>query len=215
LDRFKSFSLLYIDDDDELRFEASSVFKKLFGNYFEATNGLEALNILQSNHIDVVIADIKMPKMNGLEFSKKARSLGYTLPIILATAYDDKELLKEALKLSIANYIQKPFSIDELFDVLQKSLRINSRVKLANGIYYDIKNAKLTRDNIDIPLTPQEQILLIILYKNKPNIVGYEVLEYSLAKDDYTSKEALRVAINSLRIWVFQTDKIEYYSLRE
>jgi DNA-binding response OmpR family regulator len=41
--------------------------------------------------------------------------------------------------------------------------------------------------------------LLNILFKNKPNIVGYEVLEYSLAKDDYTSKEALRVAINSLR----------------
>ena len=152
MDRFKSFSLLYIDDDDELRFEASSVFKKLFGNYSEATNGLEALNILQSNHIDIVIADIKMPKMNGLEFSKKARSLDYTLPIILATAYDDKELLKEALKLSIANYIQKPFSIDELFNVLQKSLRINSGVKLANGIYYDIKKMQNLQEIISIYL---------------------------------------------------------------
>jgi DNA-binding response OmpR family regulator len=199
LQLFKNFTLLYVEDDTNLAKEASLVFEAIFKNYFYAKDGLKAIEIAKNNTIDIIITDIKMPKMNGLEFLKRLRNIQIDTPVILATAYDDKDLLKEALKLSVTNYIEKPYSIDELLSVLTQSLNLTKTVEISQNIYFDMKTTKLYVNSNEVILTPQEKILLTLLCKNRPNIVTYEVLEYALNDDGYTSKEALRVAMSSLR----------------
>jgi DNA-binding winged helix-turn-helix (wHTH) protein len=88
----------------------------------------------------------------------------------------------------------------ELYDILKKTLGLDSKVKINDTLYYDRQNGTLIKNNQEeISLTPQEWALLDILYNSKPNVIGYEALEYALGSDGYMSKEALRVAINALR----------------
>jgi len=84
----------------------------------QALNGLEALDLLQNNLIDILITDIKMPEMNGLELIRQAKKNYPQLMCIIISSYDEFEYTKEAVKLKIENYLLKPIDPDELISTL-------------------------------------------------------------------------------------------------
>lgn len=87
----------------------------------EATNGYEALNLLKKEHFDVVITDIKMPKMNGLELIKEVNEKFEVKPkFIIISGYNEFEFAKTALKYNVTNYILKPIDENELIETLSK-----------------------------------------------------------------------------------------------
>lgn len=84
----------------------------------QALNGLDALEILQNNPIDILITDIRMPEMNGLELIRQAKKNHPQLMCIIISSYDEFEYMKEAVKLKIENYLLKPIDPDELISTL-------------------------------------------------------------------------------------------------
>ena len=87
----------------------------------EATNGNQALDHLgKIETIDIVITDYAMPEMNGIELLQKIRETNKTVPVILMTAYGDKELVIEAMNYRCNGFIDKPFEIDELLGIINK-----------------------------------------------------------------------------------------------
>jgi DNA-binding NtrC family response regulator len=87
----------------------------------EAMNGIQALDHLGKNvTIDIVLTDYAMPEMNGIELLQKIRETDNTLPVVIMTAYGDKDLVSEALHYRCSGFIDKPFNIEELLDVINK-----------------------------------------------------------------------------------------------
>ncbi len=116
-------NVLYVEDDkfiqEELEFFLSGKVKKLF----IASNGEEGLEAYKNNQIDLIITDIQMPKMNGLEMSYAIREINKDAKIIITTAFNDTEYLMEAIKLNLGNYLTKPLDLNYLIEIMIESAK--------------------------------------------------------------------------------------------
>jgi len=119
------FSLLIVDDEAIVRTGIKNLidFESLnISNVLEAVNGLQALEIVKSNEIDIVLADINMPKMNGLDFAKNAKEFDKNILIALVTGYDYFDYAVSALRYGVDEYILKPVSKKDIEKVLKKMI---------------------------------------------------------------------------------------------
>lgn len=132
------FSLLIVDDEPIVRNGIKNLidFSELnIGTVLEAQNGLQALNLVKSNDIDIVLADINMPKMNGLDFAKNAKAHNKDILITLVTGYDYFDYAVSALRYGVDEYLLKPVSkkdiekvITQMIDKLKES-KLKSELK--------------------------------------------------------------------------------------
>ncbi len=118
----KDVNILLVDDDHSLRNMLSFVLGKEGYQVEEAQSGLDALKKLKSRKYDLVISDIRMPDLNGIELLKKIKTHDPELPVIMITAYAATNDAIEAMKLGAEDYVTKPFNLDELKIVINKSL---------------------------------------------------------------------------------------------
>lgn len=127
-EEMKNATILIIEDEDEVRSIICEIFNTLVKNTLSASNGEEALAILESgNQVDCVISDINMPKMNGIEFIKKVRELKFMLPIVFLTAYDSEDFMQSALKYGAFDFINKPFDTVNLIDVVSQAVQFEKK----------------------------------------------------------------------------------------
>ena len=111
--------VLYVEDDDFIREELVDILSFDVKEIIVAKNGEEGLDKFKKYKPDIVISDVKMPKMNGLEMSKEIKNLSPATPIILTTAFSDSEKLLEAINIGIDRYILKPVDIDKLYKAIE------------------------------------------------------------------------------------------------
>jgi len=116
----KELNILCVDDDENIIQSYINLFRNLFNEVYVSTNPIEAIEIFKKNNIDLIITDYLMPQMNGIEFSKEIRKIDPQIPIILITAFNEYNILKEALENNITYFLTKPFSIKILLNVLDK-----------------------------------------------------------------------------------------------
>lgn len=109
-------NILYLEDDIIVRDSVQRMLELLVSNVFVATNGLEALEVMHDNSkkIDIIVSDIKMPKMDGLEFLEQLKSEHTIIPVILVTAFNDFKYLIKAIELKVDKFIQKPVNMKRL-----------------------------------------------------------------------------------------------------
>lgn len=112
----KNISVLLVEDDVNILNALYVAMKPLFKEVFTATNGEEALSIYNNNHIDVVITDMNMPKVNGAELIDTIRSQDISVPIVITTGYQGFECTYESM-FNIFVY-SKPVNIRELYQVI-------------------------------------------------------------------------------------------------
>jgi len=113
--------LLVIDDEANMRHMLSTVLKKANYAVDTASNGYEGLQLIQGGHYDFVLCDIKMPKMDGMEFLESSRGKIGTTTVIMMSAYGSIDTAIEAMKLGAYDYISKPFKTDEVYLTLKKA----------------------------------------------------------------------------------------------
>lgn len=117
-------TILIADDESSVRYS----FKKLLKDYdyqvIEAANGLEALSVFNLQQPDLVVLDIEMPGMTGLEAIKRIKAADPQVPVIIMTAFGTTERVIEAMKNGAFDYLEKPFDIDKLKSVIQEALKI-------------------------------------------------------------------------------------------
>ena len=97
--------------------------RKLPVEVYHASDGEEAFSILCGEKMDLLISDVKMPRLNGLELCRKAREMDPDLVIILQSAYDDFEFMRAAIQVHVDDYMLKPVSIEEFDKVIDQALR--------------------------------------------------------------------------------------------
>ncbi len=150
------FRLLVVEDEEMIRNKIiyNTNWKEYgFVEVFQASNGIEALEIVRKNNIDIVVTDIQMPEMNGIELIREIKSLNRGIKCIIITAYAEFEYAKESIKLNVNDYILKPFKSKDLLEIVKKlSEEIlrdrNERVEVENLRRQLRENKKALREKL-------------------------------------------------------------------
>jgi len=198
------YKLLYVEDNSTTRFFTSMFLQPYFKTIIEAKSGREALTLYMSEKPDIIITDIEMPELNGLELCREIRKDNLQLPILITTAYTSVEYLLEAVELNLVKYLSKPLDEEKISKALElcfERIELNtpSIVQLDRELFFDMFNQTLIKENRIIPISSSETLLLEILIKNSQRIVVYEEIENFIWRDTYMSKDALRSLVKKLR----------------
>ncbi len=118
LEVLRSISLLYVEDDAATREELAMILEPWLGKLHVASDGQAGLALFSQKLPDIVVTDIQMPKINGLEMSGKIRELVPGQPIVVVSAYNDVEYLFKAIELGIDQYVTKPVNVELLLKKL-------------------------------------------------------------------------------------------------
>ncbi|MFV0562347.1 response regulator transcription factor [Malaciobacter mytili] len=122
-DKLKELTILYVEDDSVIRENLISYFKHIFKKTIVAIDGQDGLAKFKTNHkkIDVVITDINMPYLNGIDMIKQIKNINPKIACIITTAYSDKQYLLDSVDFGVNHYILKPFKLDILLKEVEKS----------------------------------------------------------------------------------------------
>lgn len=134
------YQILFVEDDADILFLISRYKIWRQGQYRiagTASNGREALDRMAAFHYDILITDIRMPVMDGLELCRRVRELGYNTVIILASTYSDFAYAKEGMRLGAVEYIEKPYTVEKL----AVALNIAGRMMDGNALEEEIYNS--------------------------------------------------------------------------
>jgi YesN/AraC family two-component response regulator len=118
----KDSSILYAEDNDALREQASALLKKFFNNVYTAADGKEALELFKKHHPPILLSDIKMPHIDGMELAKAIHTTHPETKIIIMSAFDSHENLIRSIESGVYRFLKKPVNIKELSKVLYEAL---------------------------------------------------------------------------------------------
>lgn len=150
-------NILVVDDDKNIRNLLYTVLKKENYNVLLASNGIEALNILEESQVDIAIIDIMMPKLNGIELTSKIKEL-LDIPILILTAKGEITDKIQAFNTGSDDYLVKPFDITELIlrvnALLKRYMKVSNKVITLKEMVLDYNKCTLLLNGseIDIPL---------------------------------------------------------------
>jgi response regulator RpfG family c-di-GMP phosphodiesterase len=122
-DLLRNLSLLYVEDDDDIRGQMAKFLARRVKKLDVAKDGGEGLAAFQAGHHDVVVTDIKMPGMDGLEMAARIRSDYRDVPIIVITAFSERDYLMRSIELGIDRYVTKPIDPDALVEAIYAGSR--------------------------------------------------------------------------------------------
>lgn len=124
LDALSKLTILYAEDDNDTANLTSLILEDYVERLLIAKNGQEALNLFKLHKVDLVITDILMPKMNGIELIDAIRtsSTHPNVPVIITTAHTETKYLLDAIRLRVDGYILKPINVEELLHALDKAI---------------------------------------------------------------------------------------------
>lgn len=207
-------NVILVVDDDEMNLNIAKMIleKKMPCRVITATSGVQALEILSRQFVSLVLLDVLMPEMDGLETLEQIRAdeKFEDLPVIMLTATVDKDVIKKSIHLGVTEYIKKPFLPKELLERVSKKLAENSR-RLESVLIIDGDEVKLNRlqeimeENFTYRITAATSITdaLKILAENNIGIViasakmnfidGFKILDF-MANDEKFSNVPLVIS---------------------
>ncbi len=118
--RAKNLTVLYVEDENDTRTQISQVLQLFFKEVFVGSNGVEALKLYKQTEIDLVMTDLTMPQMDGLEMVKEIRKINHNQHIIILTAHNSSNNLMETIDLQLDGFLLKPMKMDKMLDLLLK-----------------------------------------------------------------------------------------------
>jgi two-component system, OmpR family, response regulator len=202
-------SILIVEDEEkilrllelELEYEGYEVGK--------AADGLKAFELFQSKEWDLILLDIMLPGISGIELLRRIRSQDVYTPVILLTAKSSVEDKVSGLDLGANDYITKPFQIEELLARIRVALRMSPQktqeeealptLQLAD-LQVNEQTRQVTRGDVNIELTPREFDLLVYLLKNKSLVLNREqIIESVWGYDYYGETNVVDVYIRYIR----------------
>ena len=203
-EEFKNIKILYVEDEDLIRENAISYLERLFDDVFEAKDGFEALEVIKKENPHIIITDIKMPRMTGIELVKKIRENNSEVQIIMLTAFTDPEYLIPAVELGLVKYLIKPIMHNKIFPVLQQCVKhiknkTSNIISISSLCSFDIYSKTLLNKNQIIKLSKNELMLLDLLCVNANRILTYKEIENNIWYDAFMSEDAIRSLIRNLR----------------
>ena len=180
----KEISILFVEDEYQIRKNYVDTLKPFFKKVYEADNGASAYESYLHNKPQILIIDINIPKLNGLELIKKIRKNDKSTKIIILTAHKTTDYLIEAAELKLIKYLIKPVKRSMLNDALDTAIEeinsleiINKDVLILKDDYkWSFKTKSLYQNNEEIQLTKKEKDILQLLFNNPSTQLTYDMI---------------------------------------
>jgi DNA-binding response OmpR family regulator len=196
--------ILIVEDDENLSLLYQSALKNERFEVFRAMNGVDALNILDKQFIDLIISDIMMPDMDGYELAESLREAGYELPILFITAKDSFEDKKHGFTIGVDDYMVKPIDVNEMI------LRVDALLRRAQIVHTKelvVGKTRLDQETYQIKTTdqtetlPQKEFLLLYKLLAYPNKIftRQQLMDEIWGLDSNTDERTIDVHIKRLR----------------
>jgi DNA-binding response OmpR family regulator len=197
----KELKILLVEDEKSLSMLLKNAIGDCFYSFSIANDGIDGLEMFKKISPDVVITDIMMPNMTGLDMAKEIKLLDKSIPIVILSAFSDADKFLGAIDVRVVKYFIKPFDPDELLEYIESlEEMIQSRViKLEDDFVLNKAKKSLYKNGRYISLTKKEMSFLLLLQSCKNNVVTDETIKKSLWKDEEVSDERLRTFIKRLR----------------
>ena len=198
----KYLKVLLVEDEENLASLLKSAIGDNFYSFNIAQNGKDGIEKFLKFLPDIVITDITMPELNGLDMVKEIKKIDSTIPIIILSAYSEKEKLLNAIDVGVIKYFIKPFDPDDLLEYISiLSTTIQSKpISLNDGFIFNRTKRSLYKDDKYIALSKREISFIELLIKDIDDITDSEVIKNKLWKDDEGSDIRLRSFIKRFRI---------------
>lgn len=198
------FAILVIEDDPSTRRLMSTVLRR--GGYtpIDATDGEDALRIMDRQHVDLILLDIMMPRMDGFEFTKTVRGGGCNVPILMTTAKETLADKRRAFGLGADDYMIKPINDEELLLRISALLR---RARIAHERSITVGETTLYYDSYSVTdregehILPQKEFLLLFKLLSYPGktFTRRHLMDELWGMDSDTDERTVDVHINRLR----------------
>ncbi|MDD6733522.1 MAG: response regulator transcription factor [Lachnospiraceae bacterium] len=184
-----------------------------------AKDGMEALDVLENNHIDLILLDIMMPNMDGYEFTKILRESGSQIPILMVTAKDSQEDIRKGFLTGTDDYMVKPVDEMEMLLRIQALLR---RAKIASDHMLKIGNTTLNYDSFSViegeneMILPKKEFQLLFKLLSFPNktFTRHQLMDEFWDLDSQSEERTVDVHINRLRDRFKNSNDFEIITVR-
>lgn len=197
--------LLLLEDDYDYKISIKEYLESLDYEIDDFDNGEDALHAIYENNYQILILDIRVPKINGYELVKMIREDNISTPVIYITSLTDINNLSLGYELGCNDYIKKPFSPKELKYRIEQLIKLfytkenNKKVELLPSFSYDIIKKQLFNQEEEILLTKKENEVIFTLVSNKNSFVSIENLRSEVWNDKYICEADIRVCIKKIR----------------
>ena len=203
LDILTNKKVLYAEDEHGIAKNIIEILKLFFDKVVYVENGIEALEEFNYNSYDVLIFDISMPKIDGLEAIKQIRKTNKKIPIIILSAHTQQEYLWRAVELKITKYLAKPYNKESLIEALEQValelVDFNTTIKLGQNITYNHHNKMILNANNELLLSKNESRLLEYFIKRANQTITFDDIYDYIWEFEIPSKEAIKSIIKELR----------------
>lgn len=145
-------TILYVEDEAKIRNEAIEIFDGFFKKVISAFDGEDGLNKFNKYHneIDIILTDIKMPRMDGIEFLSSIRETNKDIPVLVTSAFNESDILIKLIKLNVANYIMKPMQLNTTFKIISLLMEEKERKKDVKRQENELKQFMSILDSINL-----------------------------------------------------------------
>lgn len=198
------FNILVVDDNTSIRNLMVTYLERENYRVLEARDGEEALEVIENEHIDLMIADIMMPNMDGYTLTDELRQSNYDFPILMVTAKERIEDKKRGFLLGTDDYMVKPIDFDEMLmrvSALLRRARINTDMQIfASNVVLDYATLTIRTPDEEI-LLPQKEFLLLFKLLSYPKRIftRQELMDELWGYDSDSEERTIDVHIKRLR----------------
>jgi len=201
LEQLKNYTLLCVEDEDVIRKGIVNTLKYYFKDVLEASNADDGYDLYLEYKPDIILSDIEMPKKNGIKMIEEIRENDLTTLVVMITAYSSEEYLLDLINLNINHYILKPVSSQTLLSGILKAFgdKLDKKLNFTHDLYFDMKSYCLFYQNEKVLLRKRDIEFLLLLHKNRNNVLTYDLIEENLWKDKSMSISALKTFIKEFR----------------
>ena len=198
-------TILLAEDNEAVRLLTQAKLRHQF-TVVTAANGREALDILNRQHVDLIVADVMMPVMDGYQLVRTLRAEGNEIPVLFLTALQSMDSKREGFSSGIDDYLTKPVDYEELIWRIQALLRraydftVQPPVPACRGARLRTDIQKLEYGGASVDLTKNEYRILLCLMERAGQVVSREKLMQTLWEtDSFVDENTLTVNVNRLR----------------
>lgn len=196
-------TILIVEDENEIRKLMEEVMKNVFFEVYSAKNGDEGIKKFKKFAPDLIVTDIAMPIMDGLDMAKRINEISPTTPIIALSAFSDKEKLLKAIEVGVDKYILKPVDMDELLLAIENIARSKFKnmniIKITDDLQYNPASKQLLCNDEEILLTKKEFSFIALLINKIGNLVLLDEIKKNVWSDENVNDTAIRTFVKRVR----------------
>ena len=187
-----SMRVLYVEDDEDIAEEIAYFLQSRVKELYIAHDGEEGYELYKKYHPDLILTDIQMPKMNGLDMSEKIRAEDRDTPIIIISAYNDTNFLTRSISLGISNYLTKPINLSDMAHKIEKAYELQA---LRKELQHRNKELEAINKNLDAIVAKKTEDLEFLYYHDSlTSLYNSVALEKAIKEGEFSYLVLLDIA---------------------